>query len=299
MKKIVRNVTEELIPIFEAGITLHPGMSYEIPANEYHFWDNSPSVDAAILEGRVVVNTGTEDLLAEQGLAFIKGDYSVVYHANTSDFMYSFEDFLFSEFPTSNQKDSNLFEFVLDNNDGEVSMLASALENTYEGVVLLKSKDKHDSRPLIESFNRENRIKLGSANFLFETRARIETLSTSLQKFTTLYGLADISTIGMPANGMFFHYDISISPNWLFTVTKNSAITTFTTPIPVVANEWFKLKLIADGNRVLVYINSVQVGSLSIAPPTSAMRFLLKLEKKVGTSERTTSIDYLVWRRQR
>ena len=91
------------------------------------------------------------------------------------------------------------------------------------------------------------------------------------------------------------------SGNWLASVESSSSETVLNSNIPVVANRWYRLKAVcnAAGTEVFLYIDSLFIGSIVTALPTAALRYVFKLEKTVGTSPRTCSIDYITWRRTR
>ena len=55
----------------------------------------------------------------------------------------------------------------------------------------------------------------------------------------------------------------------------------------------------ADGTGAYFYVDSLFVGEIVAQVPLVALRFIFKLEKTLGTTSRTTSIDYLTWRRTR
>ena len=136
---------------------------------------------------------------------------SVPSNQNIVDFIGSndgFEDFMFDAYAGAGGND-NQYSFTPATNSGSSNIdgAISAIGNDYEGIHILDSLTSAVSRPLLDGFGGYSRIKLGAQTESYEIRVRIETLADVNQKFTTRYGLMDISTIGMPANGVLFSYD--------------------------------------------------------------------------------------------
>jgi hypothetical protein len=118
-----------------------------------------------------------------------------------------FEDFMFDAYAGAGGND-NQYSFTPEVNSGSSNIdTGSAVGNDYEGIHILDTLISASSRPLVASFNNVNRMKLGAQPESFEFRVRIETLADIAQKFTARYGLMDVSTIGLPANGIIFSYD--------------------------------------------------------------------------------------------
>ena len=94
---------------------------------------------------------------------------------------------------------------------------------------------------------------------------------------------------------------VAYSGNWLCTSVNSSTATTLNSGVPIVAGTWYNLRAIvnAAGTQVSYYINGVLIGTSVVTVTSSALHFVFKLEKTVGTTSRTTSIDYLSWRRVR
>ena len=120
----------------------------------------------------------------------------------------AFEDFMFDAY-AGNGGNDNQYAFTSVPNSGtsNIDGAVSAVGNDYEGIHILDSLASASSRPLVSAFNQVNRIKLRSQPESYEVRVRIETLANTAQKFTCRYGLMDIDTAGLPANGAIFSYD--------------------------------------------------------------------------------------------
>jgi hypothetical protein len=113
----------------------------------------------------------------------------------------------------------------------------------------------------------------------------------------TYAGTANLTQVLTTANAV----EVLYSGNWICSVIKNSTATHLNTNIPVVAGQWYRLKAVirADGTAVYFYIDSLFINELTTPVPTVGLRFIFKLEKTLGIISRTTSIDYITWRRTR
>jgi hypothetical protein len=157
-------------------------------------------------------------------------------------------------------------------------------------------------------FNTLNTFLFGAgASWMMEGSIRINTLSTALERFGFIFGFADANSTMPQGDGAFFIYDeggasgagSAASPNFQV-VTASAANKTYTTTsIPVVAGQWYKLKVVvnADASQVDFYIDGVKVvPTHSTNIPSGAGRqtsFLNLLLKSVGTTSRTADIDYV------
>ena len=74
--KSVRNVSGN--PINFQGQDILDGETYIIPKTEWDLWATDPEIISAISEGDLVVNDGTQDLPATQGLYLIENVQSVL-----------------------------------------------------------------------------------------------------------------------------------------------------------------------------------------------------------------------------
>lgn len=95
--------------------------------------------------------------------------------------------------------------------------------------------------------------------------------------------------------------EVLYSGNWIATVVKASTATSYDTGVPVVAGQWYRLKAIinATGTQAAFYVDNLFIDELITPCPVVGLRYVFKLEKTLGTTARTTSIDYISWRRTR
>ena len=88
---------------------------------------------------------------------------------------------------------------------------------------------------------------------------------------------------------------------WALVSVNSSSASPITSVVTVVANQWYRLRAVikSDGTGVYVYVDNNYVGFLTTTITSAALRYVFKLEKTAGTVSRTTSIDYITWRRTR
>jgi len=242
MPKILKNVTGSAIPVADTGISIAANSSYTIPPQDYLLWAASTNITTPVTNGSIVVNDGVLDLTNANGIDLNRALDFLLYpdtafnvrflsspeRANSltsktvqeaieevkqsaisaSQVKQAFEDFMFDAY-AGNGGNDNQYAFIPTTNSGssDIDGAISVVGNDYEGIHILNSLTSAVSRPMVEAFNRVNRIKVGAQTETFEIRARIETLADVSQKFTTRYGLMDINTAGLPANGIIFSYD--------------------------------------------------------------------------------------------
>jgi hypothetical protein len=212
----------------------------------------------------------------------------------------NFEDFLFDAYAGSGSND-NQMSFLPTANSGssDVDGTISAVGNTYAGIHTLSTGSSASAKPNIGSFNNVNRMKLGGQKVIYEGRIRVEVLSTGTSTHTTYFGLMDGNAAGAPTNGVYFTYTHGTnSGKWVCTTRSSSTSTAVNSSVTVSANTWYKLKAVvnAAGTSVNFYINDTLVGTSTTNIPTAAMHFVFKMEKSLGTTAASSSLDYIGFR---
>jgi hypothetical protein len=110
------------------------------------------------------------------------------------------------------------------------------------------------------------------------------------------------------SNGIFFSYDEggvqffagAATPNWkCYTRASSGTVTLTTTSIPVVASQWYKLRIDinAAGNSVTFYIDGTLVAThtTNIPATTTGMLITSLINKTVGTTARSLLTDYFMY----
>ena len=113
----------------------------------------------------------------------------------------------------------------------------------------------------------------------------------------TYSGTANLTQTLITANVV----EVLYSGNWIASIINSSTATSLNTLIPIVAGTWYRLKCVikADGSGAYFYVDSLFIGEIAVQIPSAALRYIFKLEKTLGIVSRTTSIDYITWRRTR
>ena len=148
----------------------------------------------------------------------------------------------------------------------------------------------------------------GTGTISIETYVTVETLSTSTERFFTIFGNIGVANYLNPANGIFFTYDEggvigaganAGSPNFKCVSINTLSRTFFTSSVPVVAGQWYKLRIDinAAGTQAAFYIDGNLITTLTTNIPatSTAMGVHSVIVKTVGTTARATQTDYFMY----
>jgi hypothetical protein len=148
----------------------------------------------------------------------------------------------------------------------------------------------------------------GMGTVSIETYVTIETLSTSTERFFTIFGHIGVANYTNPANGIFFTYDEggviggfanAGSPNFKCVAINTLTRTFFTSSVPVVAGQWYKLRidLNASGTQASYFIDGNLITTLTTNIPatTTAMGIHSVIVKTVGVTTRAMQTDYFTY----
>ena len=151
-------------------------------------------------------------------------------------------------------------------------------------------------------------LYIGTGTISIETYITIATLSTSAERFFTQFGYAVPSNWQNTPNAIFFSYDEGgvqffdgqATPNFKCYTKGTAGTRTFTiTTVPVVANQWYKLRIDinAAASSVAFYIdgNLVATHTTNIPAITTPMVLVSQMIKTVGTTARTMYTDYFMY----
>lgn len=146
-----------------------------------------------------------------------------------------------------------------------------------------------------------NLLMLGDGLSVFETNVLFPTLSTSGERYQSLFGFLNTSTAINQTNGVYVLYDEggvslgSVASNRFQLVTVNTSIRTFTdSGITVEANRWYKLRVFLINGVAYLYINNNFACSTTLnINKTTTFMFGNFIYKSVGTTARTVQNDYI------
>jgi hypothetical protein len=152
-----------------------------------------------------------------------------------------------------------------------------------------------------------NSLYRGTGAITLETYIIIPTLSTSGERFVTVFGEQSGSNFMSPANCISIVYDEGgvflasgvASNNWRCFTRAGSTITRTDTTVPVVANQWYKLRIniSADGLTITFFIGNVLVATHNTNVPLISTQLTVAsyIMKSVGTTARTMQTDYFMY----
>lgn len=78
MTRILKNTTGSPISVQDIGVTIAASGQYEFAPQDYALLQSSTDVDAFVTSGDLVVNNGSSDLSAAEGLYYIKQSAVVI-----------------------------------------------------------------------------------------------------------------------------------------------------------------------------------------------------------------------------
>jgi len=218
--------------------------------------------------------------------------------------IYLFDDFLGSMQGGINTSYTDIISYQ----SGGTAQTASTITNrtNQQGVILMNTSTSATS---VVGYNLGSQtLFLGGGAITIENYLCIPTLSTATDRFFTQFGYTNLNNIRNTANAVFFSYDEGgqqffdgqTTPNFKC-YTRNAGTSTLTiTTIPVVAGQWYKLRIEINGARtqVLYYINNVLVATHTTNIPlaTIGMSLACIMQKYVGINSRTMESDYLMYK---
>jgi hypothetical protein len=147
-----------------------------------------------------------------------------------------------------------------------------------------------------------NIIVFSNGVTVWEASVRLANLSTPTERYIYYAGFGDNAVAGEQSDGVYFHYNEGVSGDfWRIKTANNNTRTTEVTTSPILANEWYKLKIeiAPNGTRADFFVNDVNIGNITTNIPIAANRntgMLFKIEKTVGTTARLAYVDYTILR---
>jgi hypothetical protein len=147
----------------------------------------------------------------------------------------------------------------------------------------------------------------GSGSITMETYFNITTLSTLAERFFTIFGWITGANLTNPLNAILITYDeggvvtpnAGGTPNFRCITRGGSTVTNTISSVPVVAGQWYKLKIniSSDGGTVTFFIDDALVATHSTNLPlnTTAILPYSIIAKSSGTAARAMQTDYFMY----
>lgn len=139
------------------------------------------------------------------------------------------------------------------------------------------------------------KIQLGGGSYAVEWRVKIPALTDGTDNFTVRCGILD-SPIGPPVDGLFFRYS-NADAHWIAVNRSNSTETAVTCATTVVADTWYKLRVVVNSaaTSAAYTIDDGDLQTITTNIPSSTTRLTgigAGIIRDAGTIERTLRADY-------
>jgi len=134
---------------------------------------------------------------------------------------------------------------------------------------------------------------LGGGILTMDWLVRVSDLSTAGERFSFMVGMFDTATTQV--NSVRFLYTDNVNAgNWTISAQAASVTTNTDSGIPVVADQWYKLRAVvnAAASSIEYFIDGVSVGTVTTNIPTVAIAPRASLAKTVGSASRPCYVDY-------
>ena len=216
---------------------------------------------------------------------------------NTTQGIYYFEEFL---------GQSRHVDFGIGNNQGSSAYTATITNRTNQQGVVQHNTNANSTGQAGFTFVNGAFQFIGGGVITLEEYVNITTLSTLAERFYTFFGYVTGANFANIPNTIVITYDeggvflsANASPNFKCVTRAGSTATTTITSIPIVAGQWYKLKIIinAIAPSVEFYIDNVLVATHTTNIPltTTAMYIANGIAKNTGTTARSMQTDYFMY----
>jgi hypothetical protein len=188
--------------------------------------------------------------------------------------------------------------------DATIVQVNTFPNRTYQqGVVAVNTNTSASSQAVIRlgSYNNTPGIFFGNGEVVGETYINIETLSDATNRFYDLFGFT--GTVNFNTTACYtFLYDEggtltnlgAASPNFKVSTFNGTTRSNTTTSVPVVAGQWYKLKVVVNAlnTQVDYYIDNILVASHTSGTGLLSLNLKTIRTKTAGTANRVMYVDY-------
>jgi hypothetical protein len=291
----------ELNELHNCSITSETNNQALVYETSSDLWKNKTIIEDSITNGVTTVAPSQNAVF--DALALKQNNLKTF---NRTQGVYYFEDFMGSQAGSVTVSYGQVVTLVSGTGAGCMSTATILNKTNQQGVV------RHTTGTLLTGFAGFNlgnlSLFIGQGLISIETYVTIETLSNATERFFTFFGYSSTSNWQNTANGIFITYDEggsvnfnagSASPNFKCYTKLSNVTTVTTTSVPVVASQWYKLRIDinASASSVGFYIdgNLVATHTTNIPLNTTAMNLVNLINKTVGTTARTMQTDYFMY----
>jgi hypothetical protein len=253
-------------------------------------------------------NTVTLTTTGNTGAATLVGSTLNIpnYTLAPSQGIYLFDDFLGSMAGSISTSYTDIITYTVSGGAAQTALTITNRTNQ-QGVISMRTNAIATSAAGYGLGNLS--LFLGGGAITIENYICIPTLSTLTDRFFSQFGYVNSNNMTNPLNGVFFSYDEGgqqffsgdTTPNFkCYSKIAAGTRTLTTTSIPVVAGQWYKLRLEINAalNQALFYIDNVLVATHTTNIPASnaAMTLYCAIQKVLGLNSRTIESDYLMYK---
>jgi hypothetical protein len=286
------------------------GVGYTAGRNVYRFfhsgaWSSVVYVDKDYVDAKVQNSLTASTTIAPSATAVNTAlglKQRTLKDFDTKEGFYLFEDFI------GNPANSNFNSFGVSTSVSGAG--ASCLPNTtypnrtnQQGVIQLSAGTTTTGFSIIRIGDANaGSHYLGNGVYTMQFFANIETLSDATNRFYNFFGATATNNV-LSTNIIAFIYDEggasanigSASPNWKCVTRLTSTSTVTTTTVPIVAGEWFVLRIVVNANASSIefFINNVSVATHTTNIPTLITPRIAHI-KTAGTTNRNIFADYML-----
>ncbi|MFN9111683.1 MAG: hypothetical protein ACK5XN_16595, partial [Bacteroidota bacterium] len=298
----------QVITTFSTGLTALNGLTTQVQS----FATGTSGTDFAISS---TTSTHTFNLPTASALnrgALSSADWSTFNNKqnnlktfNTTQGIYYFEEFMGAINNTIVSAYNSVVSLLSGNGSITMNNVATTNRTNQQGVITHSTGTASTN---YAGYNYGvNSLYRGTGAITLESYIIIPTLSTSGERFVTVFGEQNGANFMSPTNSISIVYDEGgvflasgvTSNNWRCFTRAGSTITRTDTTVPVVANQWYKLRIniSADGLTITFFIDNVLVATHNTNVPLISTQLTLAsyIMKSVGTTARTMQTDYFMY----
>jgi hypothetical protein len=263
-------------------------------------WENKTIIQDSISDGVTTVAPSQNAVF--DALALKQNNLKTF---NTTQGIYYFEEFIGAINNTVVSSYNSVVSLLSGNGSITMNNVATSNRTNQQGVITHSTGTASTN---YAGYNYGvNSLYRGTGAIILETYIIIPTLSTSGERFVTVFGEQNGANFMSPTNSISIVYDEGgvflasgvTSNNWRCFTRAGSTITRTDTTVPVVDNQWYKLRIniSADGLTITFFIDNVLVATHNTNVPLISTQLTLAsyIMKSVGTTARTMQTDYFMY----
>lgn len=252
------------------------------------------TMDAPTQDGTILAYTPNGSLSSGHIIRYQDSAWGVGWKTEPARESILFDDFFSSLVPNG---ETNWSRTVSGTGASSSALTGSAGGTAAHGVQRLTTGTTAAGRTALHRGISNINLTPGSTEYGYvEIMLRVTTLDDGVDTFNVRAGLGDSTAATTWADGIYYYYDLSVSPNWICRTTVSS-VTTETITSVAVGTGYVRLAAIMNDYGLFFYINGTQVAwHTTNIPLNTNIGLALQITKTAGTNARTLDIDYVLMR---